>query len=468
MIELVLSMLMAGADPCAAVEPAPRPDASAARAYRDAASRELAAGSVETAISAYREAAANDPSDPFAREALRRLCETPPPPDPFREGVRWMDAGDYGRAAAAFHDARAGDGAPSAALLEGICRFELGQDEAARGLFEEASAYPSHRDEARFYLGLLALRAGATEEAAVLLESARANPGLDRAASDLASVARRDGRFVISLLAETGWDSNVTLAPDGNPSGPPEADGLYALSGSALYRPQGISGPYLRLGGLLQEQLRLGAYDFDGFAAGGGWQLARKDRGLVAGYDFSAWRFGGAPYLSAHRLLGSAWLRAGPAVLGASYLVQAESYAPAWSRFSGTRQRAELRVSALATARVRVSLSYGAERFGASDAVLSFVEHGPRTELRVARGRVIAGLDASVRWRMYETRDPALSARRADSYLDASLFAEWALTGPLSLRFSLLGRKALSNVPDLEYEKVLPVVGIGYTLGLSP
>lgn len=333
MTGLILALLLGGADPCAPVQPMVQPNAAAARAYRQVGASELAAGSIETAVSAYRDALANDVTDGESREALRRICEAPPAPDPFREGIRRMDAGEYRAAAEAFHQVRAGaDAAPSAALLEGICRFELGEDEAGRLLFEEAAAYPPHRDEARLYLGLLALRAGSAAEAGALFRSAAENPALERAASDLARLARRDGRLVLSFLAESGYDSNVTLAPDGTPGGPPAADGLYALSAAALFRPKGTEGPYLRLGGFLQEQMQLGAYDFDGFDAAGGWQVGRGERGLIAEYDYAARRFGGASYLSAHRLLASAWMRAGRALLGASYLARFESYAPAWSR----------------------------------------------------------------------------------------------------------------------------------------
>ena len=465
---LVLAVMLASPDPCASVEPAARPDRAAARAYRTVAESELVAGSVETAVSSYRDAIANDPADDESREALVRLCRLPPPPDPFREGVRLMDAGEYRAAAEAFRSARPGDAAPSAALLEGICRFELGDDDEARALFQEAAAYPPHREEARLYLGLVALRGGAAAEATALFESAATNPALERMAGDLARLARRDGRLVLSVAAESGWDSNVTLAPNGTPSGPVESDGLYAFSANALFRPQGSEGPYLRAGGFLQDQMQVSAYDFGGFDAAAGWQLGRGGQGLLAEYDYGARRFGGASYLSAHRLLGSAWLRTGSVLLGASYLVRFESYAPAWSAFSGTLQRAELRASLLATPAVRLGLAYGVGRDAARDSVLSWLEHGPRAELRIAVGRVLLGADASLAWRPYDAYDPSLSARRADRYLDGAAFAEWDLDGGLSLRLSLLGRKALSNVPAFAYDKLLPTVGIGYTLGLSP
>ena len=284
----------------------------------------------------------------------------------------------------------------------------------------------------------------------------------------LARFARRDGRLVLSLLAESGWDSNVTLTPNGTPNGPPATDGVYALSGSVLFRPVGNEGPYVRLGGFLQNQLQLGAYDFDGFDAAGGWQFGRADWGVILEYDYGAREFGGAPYLSAHRLLGSGWLRSGRVLLGASYLVRFETYASAWSPFSGVLQRAEVRASLLTSRAVRLGLAYAGGRDAANENVLSFLEHGPRAELRIAVGRALLGADAAVTWRGYDAYDASLVAQRADTYLDAVAFAEWDLDGRLSLRFSVLGRRALSNVSAFQYDKLLPTIGIGYTLGLSP
>lgn len=468
MTGLVLALILGVADPCATVEAATEPNVAVARSYRDVAASEIAVGSVDTAVSAYREALANDPDDGESREALRRLCSAARAPDLFVDGIRKMDAGKYEAAAESFREARNGMARSSAELLEGICRFELGEDDAARLLFEQASTYPPHRDEARLYLGLLALRAGAAAEAGALFQSAAANPALERVASDLARLARRDGRLVLSVLAESGWDSNVTLASDGTPGVPPESDGLYALSGAALFRPKGTKGPYVRLGGFLQRQMQLGTYDFDGFDAAAGWQLGRTERGAIAEYDYAVRRFGGASYLSAHRLLGSGWIRAGPALIGASYLARFESYAPAWSRFSGTLQRADLRASVFATRAVRIGLAYAVARDAADDAVVSWGEHGPRVELRVAMGRTLLGADAAAAWRAYDAYDIALSARREDTYLDAAAFAEWDIDGRLSLRLSLLGRRATSNVSTFTYDKLLPSVAIGYALGLSP
>ena len=70
---------------------------------------------------------------------------------------------------------RRSSGDASAALLEGICDYQLGEDTAAQPLLLHAESRPEHRDLARFYLGLIALRAGEARRASVLFEQASAN-----------------------------------------------------------------------------------------------------------------------------------------------------------------------------------------------------------------------------------------------------------------------------------------------------
>ncbi len=465
MISPLLALLLA-ADPCAPVIPAAQPDADAASAYRAVGASELARGATGSAVVAFQEAVARDPADAGSREALRGLCSAPAPEDPYREGLRQMDDRDWRGAAAAFQAARTGEAGPSAALLEGICRYEIGDEDVAAALFREAAAYPPHREEAQFYLGLLALRSGSSSEAAALFESASANPALGRAATDLARLARRDGRLVVSLFAESGWDSNVNLAPSGTPIGPPASDGLYGLTATGLFRPNGPEGPYFRVSGFMQDQASLSAFDFRGYDAAAGWQLGRGERGVIAEYDYGARTFGGASYLSAHRLLSSGWIRAGATLLGASYFARFESYAPTWDRFSGTLQRGELRASWMPASRVRLGVFYGVGRDVARDPVLTWVEQGPRAELRVAVGRLWLGTDVAATWREYDTFDATLGARRSDRYLDATAFAEVDLAVNWTARFALMARRAASNVPAFEYDKFVPTLGIGYTLGL--
>lgn len=468
MIALALTLALAAADPCAPIAPAPDAprDAAAAGEYRAVGDEELAAGHEEAAAAAYRAAAALDPGDAAAREALARLCAARGPAAAFQRGLARMDAGDCRAAADAFAEARAARPDPSAALLEGICRTELGDDEGAARALREAEVHPAHRDEARFYLGLLALRAGDGPAASALFEAARSDPALAGAAGELARRARGEGRWVVALSAESGWDSNVTLAPTGEPAVSPESDGLYALSGSVAFRPGGTRGPYLRASGFLHEPLELGAYAVRGADGAAGWQLRRGSaRGLLE-YGLSGRTFGGDPYLTAHRLLASGDLRAGPVVLGAAYLVRFESYASGWADFSGTLQRAEVRAGFAPASRLALTLAYGLGRDAARDPVLSFLEHGPRAEVRILLSpRVRAGLDAAVAWRDYDRFDADLAARRRDVQLDGAAFLEVEVAPGLRARLAIEGRRTTSTVPALEYDKVVPALGLSYVRG---
>lgn len=456
----------AGADPCAPPRPV-APDGAAAAEYRAVAEAELARGDLETATLAFQAAAARDPDDATSRAALARLCEEGPRPDPFAEGVARMEAGDPRGALRALRLTH-GDAAPSpaVALLEGICRFDLGEDAAAEPLLRAAEASSAHRDTARLYLGLLRLRAGDASEAAALFDAARNGPALSGLAGEMGRLARRDGRLVLSLLAESGWDSNVTLAPEGGEP-PPEADGAFGLTAEALWRPRGRSGPYVRATAGLSEQLSLADYDVSALDGALGWQLRLPSLTLAAEYDLGTRTLGGRRHVTAQRLLASAVLTRGRTSLSATYAALLEDYVPEYADYSGLTHRAELRLSVLVGASARVALAYGAARDLADAAALSFVEHGPRAELLVALGaRTRLGLDAGVRFRAYDEADPAFGVTRDDVYLDGAAFGEVDLGTHLTARLALQARQARSTVDVLEYEKLVPFVGLLWVTGL--
>ena len=460
---LLLAASLGAADACAPVEPASAPDRASAAAYRAVAEAEAAKRSADTAILAYRAAAALDPGDRRSRAALERYCRAGARGDPARDGMERMDAGDLRGAVAAFRAAREQAEDLSVALLEGICLYELGEDQDAARALGAAERSPDEADLARLYLGLLALRDGAASRAASLFDAASASASIGPAAQDLARLARSEGRWALTLEAASGWDSNVNLAPPGSqPSR--QADGQYALAATGLLRPWGTDGPYLRGQGFLNQQLRLDAYDASGGDAAAGWQLRRPSWSGVAEYDYSYRTFGGSPFLSAHRLLASAWTAFGGLTLGATYFARFDTYAGGWSPFSGTLQAGELRSAFAPTARARVSLAYGLARDAARLGVLSYLEHGPRAELRVLAWRgVWAGADAAATFRRYDDFDPALGARRSDTYLDGAALVEWSPSPRWTTRLALHGRYALSNVPGFEYSKLVPTVGLAYT-----
>ncbi len=460
---LVVSIALGAADPCAPVVAAAAADPVAASAYRGVAETEAAKGSRDTAILAYRSAAALDPADRASRAALQRYCASGAPSDPFQDALAKMDAGDLRGAIADFRAARERTDDPSVALLEGICHYELGELREAGPLLRAAERSPENADLASFYLGLLALREGSSSRAAALFDAASASAAIAPIASDLARLARTQGPWALTLVAASAFDSNVNLAPPGAP--PARAsDGLYALGATGLLRPWGSEGPYVRAQGLLNKQFRLDAYDVAGGDLAGGWQLPGARWSGLAEYDFSYRTFGGSPFLSSHRLLASAWTLVGDVTLGASYLARFESYADGFSSFSGTVQAAEVRASFGVGPRARLALAYGVARDAARLSILSYLEQGPRGELRVAAARgVRLGLDLAATFRGYDVFDSTFAARRRDTYLDAAALAEWDLSPGWTAQVALRGRRALSDVAGLEYAKLVPTVSLAYT-----
>ena len=147
----ILALILGAADPCAPVVPAATPAPAEAAVYRAVGDQERAAGSADAAAVAYRDAAALDPADAASRKALQALCRQPAArADPFEAGLRRMEAHDWRAAAESFGEARRATGDRSAALLEGICRYNLGEDAEAAPLLRTAEGRPEHRDLARF------------------------------------------------------------------------------------------------------------------------------------------------------------------------------------------------------------------------------------------------------------------------------------------------------------------------------
>ncbi len=471
----LIGLLLAAADPCATVALAPSPDPEAAALYRQAGDDERSAGGLETAALAYRAAAALDTNDAISRQALRELCaQDGTKVDPFQAGLLQMEARDWRVAATSFRQVRLSSGDLSAALLEGICDYHLGDDAAAEPLLRLAEARPEHQDLTSFYLGLIALRAGAAPRASALFAQASANPTLGVLAADLSRLARQDARLVLTFVAQVGYDSNLSLAPAGATTGwtmsggTMHGDGLYGLGASALLRPLGPSGPYLRGEGFLRQQLQLGTYDAGGVEAAAGWQFLSRSRGLLAEYAYAYSTFGGASYRSANRLTGAGWLAAGGLTWSARYSGQFENYLSATlDGFSGVLHRAEVRAALPIGTGGWVGVAYGASRDAANLGITSYTEHGPRLDLRLLlSAHVWVRAFAGVSFRTYDAYDSTTAVTRSDRYLDGAVLAEYDLGSGWSARGSLDARKAFSNAPAFEYDKLIPMIGIAWQKGL--
>jgi hypothetical protein len=456
------ALALGATDPCAPVEAAPAPDPAAAAEYRSVAEQEEGAGHSETAAVAWRRAAALDPGDRKAREALARECSAlTGSKDPLADGIRLLDAGRYREAAARLRAAQHGADRGAAALLEGICRYELGEDAEARRLLAIAEGDPAHRSTAKLYLGLVTLRDGSAREAASLFDDAANAPGVASFARDLARSARWEGPLLVSALVEGGYDSNVSLTSQGKgPTSP--GDALAGVSALVVGRPFGPNGLFLRAAGAAQKYARLDGYDFGLLEGGGGWRWWRGATGFTAEYALAERTLGGQHYLLTNRLLATGAVAKGPFALSAAWQGRFESYASTFSAWSGFVQRADGRASVALGTHVRLGAGWTWAHDDADDPILSWSEQGPRADLRVALGaRNRLALEVGRVERSYEQFDPVLGVRQRDVVLDGTAAWELDLGPGTTLRLALLYRSSSSNVAGFDYTKVVPTAGIG-------
>ena len=300
--------------------------------------------------------------------------------DHFSDGLTLMRSGDRARAIAAFEQVRAAREDPAAALLEGVCEYELGQDDRARPLLEIAQKHPNTAATASFFLGLVALRQGDDDRATLLLDAAAAQDDrLKSPAATLLKVARRDGRLVLSALTEIGFDSNVELLPDGSQTTGGSADGSALVASGLILRLFGPSGPYARIAGQYRQQFVVSSYDLGDVigAAGARWERGRQELGAEYSYDFMS--LGGSAYLSAHRLAayGRGWH--GVFGLAATYFARFESFLEdTTSAYSGLHHDAEAQALWRASRPLTFALGYHVGLDGTyHNPDLSYLEQGP-------------------------------------------------------------------------------------------
>lgn len=469
MLEIVTLLALGAMDPCAPVAPAASPDPTAAAQYRAVAEEEQAAGNRDAATAAWRLAAESDPHDARARSALAALCRAEAPAraaqDPLAEATRLLDADRYREAAEILARLRRTRPSSDAALLEGICRYELGEDALAARLLREAEADAVHRDTARLYLGLLALRGGSALEAASLFDAAADNARLAPLARDLARSARWDGPVIASVLLEGGYDSNVRLTTTQTGPGSKSAsngDAVAGLSAVILGRPFGTNGLFLRAAGAVQQFAQLSQYDFRSGEAAVGGRWWRGGTGVSAEYAFADRTLGGSAYLSTHRFLATGSAALGPVALSATWWGRIEDYAIPYRSYSGFAQRAEARLSVAVGSKARIGAGWAFGRDDTDDPVLAWDEQGPRADLLLLLGpRTRLSLEAGLLARDYREFDPALGLKVHETILDGAAALEWDVIRHLTLRVSLLARRSDSNYAPYAYTKVVPSAAIG-------
>jgi hypothetical protein len=216
---------------------------------------------------------------------------------------------------------------------------------------------------------------------------------------------------------------------------------------------------------VVTRQVRLDAYDVSAAQGAAGWALRSGRWSALGEYEYAYRTFGGAALLASHQGLASVSVALDRVSLGAVYLARRERYADGFDPFSGTVQAAELRGAMLVGDRVRVALAYGVALDAAGEPALSWREHGPRADVTIAAARTVrlVGVVAAT-FRRYDAFDPVLAARRDDVYLDGEARVEWDVSRSWNVRGGVRVRRATSSVSTLEYDKVVPTVGLVYIL----
>jgi tetratricopeptide (TPR) repeat protein len=472
-IAVLLLALLGASGPCDIPEPLGPPDPAAAAPYLEVAEEERAAGALDTALAAYQEALRRDPSSAQARAGLEAVCTPPPTPeeDALARALALLDAGEPQAALEVLAATPGAADSPTVALLEGLARLALGEEEAATEALRVAKESSGTAPAAALYLGILSLRRGEAREAEGLLKSAAAaaDPRIAQRATALLPQARRDGKLVLSLRLGTDYDSNVDLAPTGLPQ--PEGSEDLAFSGLAAlaFEPLGPSGPFLRAAAHARRHRQFYGLDLWGAGAEAGWAYEDTDLTLsaAAGADYGV--LGGTPYLRAYRLAGDARRLQGPWGLEAQGELRWEDFVdPSFADYSGLYASGQLGCAwQPLSGWLRLGFAYALSHQGASVKPLAVLEHGPRAELWVRpQAPLRMGVSVAGGWRRAAAFDPALSARREDRFALATVVVERTLGTYWSVQAQVSGQLARSNVSRFSYERWVGGLGLGGSFGL--
>jgi len=388
--------------------------------------------------------------------------------DRFALAISRMDAGQTDAAADLFEKIYDSNHDSAAALLGGICRYELGQPEAARRLLTAATSDPTHRHSADFFLGLIALDGGRREDARRLFSEAKGASSLEisRSAADLARVAAREGRLSVQGALESRYDSNLNLAlaPDGRSFASPVPDLGGAATGDLLLRPFGETGPFAGVSGKLSRQLTQSSFDSGGGGARAGVRLGPDRLNATATYRISYELLGPDPFLFEQEGRATGRAALGRFTLRASYRYAAQSYLhTAVAGYSGAFQEALAGAEWRAGNGISLELSYLADRRDARDPSLAAFEHGPSPTLRLRlSSEVELKLDGAFAWRWYDS-DPA---GVLDQVIGGNATLSVELGDQVTMRAYLTGTRVLSSTAVRAYGAVSGGIGFTYSAAL--
>lgn len=460
---LLVSVLLAVGEPCEAVTAADAHDAEAARAYAQIAEEELLAGAEKSALVALRQAVAHDPGADDLKQRLGELCRRTHSQETLRLARRALEQNDPAGALTLLDALDEAGG--EAALLSGMAHLELDEYEVARAQLESAQTDPAARETAKLLLGVIALREGHYRAARLAFSDLRGaqDPTVRRTLRALHPLSSARTAISLSAALIAGYDSNLTLIPDGTPEATLAADaGGHALLALSV-QPFGPRGPYVLGSAQLGRQVRLRAFDSTAFFAQAGWRWALAE----LAYRFHHSAFERVPYVSSHAAVLAAQLTQGAFDGWAEAAVISEQFhAPILERYAGVGQTADVGGRWRAS-RVWLHARYGVRHDGAGDPWLSALEHGPRLGVTVFPASLLRlGVELSASHRAWLAEDPALGARRDDLILGALFSGEVQLLRDLSWVGTFQAFQSHSNFAAFRYHRWSVSTGLRLSVGL--
>lgn len=462
MIATLLAVLLGAIPDCSPAASGAPPSPEEAAAYLAAAEEELRAGQTDAARAALRRAVELDPTNDAAAARLRSLCRSSAGED-FDQAMALMDRGDCVQAAARFARLAQTTPDPSLALLEGICRYELEEDDRARALLTTAAGDDRFRDSAQLFLGLIALRANRPDAAQehFAFASASTDSRLRDAAVDLRRLGVRDRRLVVSLSAEGIYDTNANLAADAEPGVERTPDASALLGLSARFQPFSAAGPYLRAGGAYRKQRALTSLDFAMGSAFVGYRQGEGRSWLAAEAGVETMALGAEPYLNAAAANAAVRLALGPAFVTLSYAGRSSAFAAQWSAYSGALHRGAADLGVELSNALVLSGGFTVQRDATADPALAYLELGPRVQasLRAGPNLRLTAVGA-VRSRRHDAVDPSFQLRRADSNWAVDVSVEYDLSDSAALYLIGSTRHSSSNVVSFDYAQYSGSAGL--------